>query len=314
MGDDPNHVVLGTGPLGASVVRGLREQGETVRAVNRSGEAEIPEDVNIVAADLSDVEAARRACEGASVVYFCVNPPYGEWPTLFPPLLDNAIEGAESADARLVVGDNCYMYGPVDGPLTEDLPYEATGRKGQTRAAMAETAMAAHEDGRVEVAIGRGSDFFGPGVTQSMMGERVFPNVLEGDAVNVLGDPDALHTYTYIEDFGRALVTLGTGDEAVGEAWHVPSAATLTTREFLELAFEVAGTDPKIRRMPSWMFRVVSTVSAELRELRETMYQFEEPFVVDHSKFAETFAADPTPHEEAIERTLAWYRSRAASA
>jgi len=169
--------------------------------------------------------------------------------------------------------------------------------------------MEAHEEGRVEVAIGRGSDFFGPGVTQSMMGERVFPSVLEGKTVNVLGDPDALHTYTYIEDFGRALVRLGIEDAAVGEVWHVPSAETLTTREFVERAFEVAGTDPKIRRMPSWMFRVVSTVSSELRELRETMYQFEDPFVVDHSKFAEAFGADPTPHGDAIERTLEWYRN-----
>jgi nucleoside-diphosphate-sugar epimerase len=309
MGDSPNHVVLGTGPLGASVVRALRGQGESVRAVNRSGEAELSDEVEVVAADLSETDAARRACEGASVVYFCVNPPYGKWPELFPPLLDNAIEGAESAGARLVVGDNCYMYGPVDGPLTEDLPYEATGSKGRTRATMAETAIEAHDEGRVEVAIGRGSDFFGPGVTQSMMGERVFPNAIEGDTVNFIGDPDALHTYTYIRDFGRALVTLGTEDAAVGEAWHVPSAETLTTREFLERVFEVAGTEPKIRRMPSWLFRILSTVSADLRELRETRYQFEEPFVVDHSKFEDAFGADPTPHEEAIERTLEWYRS-----
>lgn len=309
MGDDPNHVVLGTGPLGASVVRALRERDESVCAVNRSGDADLPDEAEVVAADLSETEVARRVCEGATVVYFCVNPPYGEWPTLFPPLLDNAIAAAEHAGARLVVGDNCYMYGPVDGPLTEDLPYEATGSKGETRAAMAEAAMAAHEEGRVEVAIGRGSDFFGPGVTQSMMGERVFPNALDGDTVNVIGDPDALHTYTYIEDFGRALVTLGTEDEAVGEAWHVPSAETLATREFLERVFEAAGTDSKIRQMPSWMFRLLSTVSSDLRELRETRYQFEEPFVVDHSKFADAFGADPTPHAEAIERTLAWYRS-----
>ena len=308
MKSNQHHVVLGTGPLGGSVVRALGGMDVSVTAVNRNGHAMVGQEIDVVGADLAEAGQAVRACEGADVVYFCVSPPYGDWPEAFPPLLDNAITAAEKADARLVVAENCYMYGALAGPMTEDLPYEPVGRKGKTRAAMAETAMAAHEEGRIDVAIGRGSDFFGPGVTQSTMGERVFPNVLEGKTVNVLGDPDAPHTYTYIDDFGGALVTLGTEPEAVGEAWHVPSAETLTTREFLELAFEVAGTKPKIRRMPGWLFKVVSTVSSELRELRETMYQFEGPFVVDHSKFEQAFGADPTPHENAIGRTLEWYR------
>lgn len=304
------HVVLGTGPLGLAVVRTLRERGESVRAVNRSGNAPVADDVAIVRANLSESEQARRACTDASVVYFCVQPPYTDWPALFPPLLENTIGAAAAVNARLVVGDNCYMYGPTDGPLTEDLPYEATGRKGQTRAKMARTALHAHEAGRLDVTIGRASDFYGPHVTVSAVGERVFANALRGTSINALGDPDARHTYTYIDDFADALVTLGDQDEAVGEAWHVPAAETITTREFIELVCETVGTEPRIRPLPSWMFRVVSTFSAELKELRETMYMFEEPFVVDHSKFADAFGADPTPHAEAVERTLDWYRSK----
>ena len=309
METNPDHVVLGTGPLGLAVVRALGGRDESVRVVNRSGEASVPGDIDRVAADMSGVEDACRACDGASVVYFCVQPPYGQWPELFPTLLENAIAGAERADARLVVAENCYMYGPVDGPLTEDLPYDAVGRKGRTRAAMARMAIQAHEDGRLEVAVGRASDFYGPHVTVSMVGERVFTSALAEKPAYVLGDPDTLHTYTFIDDFGQALVRLGDRPEAAGEAWHVPSAETMTTRRFVELVYERAGNTPRIRRMPSWLFRAVSTVSRELRELRETSYQFEEPFVVDHSKFEAAFGADPTPHETAIDRTLDWYRS-----
>jgi uncharacterized protein YbjT (DUF2867 family) len=39
------HVVLGTGPLGLAVVRTLRERGEDVRAVNRSGDAPVTDDI-----------------------------------------------------------------------------------------------------------------------------------------------------------------------------------------------------------------------------------------------------------------------------
>ena len=50
--------------------------------------------------------------------------------------------------------------------MTEDLPLAATTVKGRTRAAMTAELLAAADAGRVRVAIGRASDFFGPGVTQ----------------------------------------------------------------------------------------------------------------------------------------------------
>jgi nucleoside-diphosphate-sugar epimerase len=304
-------VVLGTGQVGVPVARTLLERGAHVRVVNRSGTAPdgIAGEVDAVAGDVSEVETAREVCEGAAVVYCCLNPPYAEWPELFPPLLAGALAGAEHADARFVMADNLYAYGPVDGPLTEDLPAAATGKKGRVRARMAETVLDAHESDRVRATIGRASDFYGPGVTASIVGERFVPEILDGGTVNVLGDPDAPHTYTYVPDFARALVTLGASDRALGEIWHVPNAETLTTREFVALAGEVAGTDPSVRATPAWLARLLGFVSPQIRELRETRYQRTEPFVVSHEKFADTFEFDPTPHTEAIERTLSWYRN-----
>jgi nucleoside-diphosphate-sugar epimerase len=48
------HVVIGTGPLGMAVMRELAARGRQVRAVNRSGTAEVPADVQVVAGDVSD--------------------------------------------------------------------------------------------------------------------------------------------------------------------------------------------------------------------------------------------------------------------
>jgi nucleoside-diphosphate-sugar epimerase len=39
------------------------------------------------------------------------------------------------------------------------------------------------------------------------------------------------------------------------------------------------------------------------------LYEFEEPFVVDHSKFEEAFGEHSTPLKEAIGDTVRWYRS-----
>jgi nucleoside-diphosphate-sugar epimerase len=210
------HVVLGAGPLGLAVARHLASRGDRVRAAARSKPAELPEGVEVVSADVAVEAEAKQACEGATVVYHCVNPPYAKWPDLHPPLMNAIIEGAAAAGAKLVFGDNLYASGPVDGPLTEDLPYLAEGPNGRVRAQIAEMLLRAHRSGRIRATIGRASDFFGPHAHQSAVGDRVFARVIAGKTAKVLGDPDLPHTVTYIEDFGRALVTLGEHDEALG--------------------------------------------------------------------------------------------------
>ena len=302
------HVIIGTGALGRAVMRELVARNKPVRMVNRTGRTDVPDGVEIIAADVSNPDDARRACQGATVVYNCAGAPYDKWPELWPPLMDGVIEGAASANAKLVFGDNLYMYGPVDGPITEDLPYNATTSKGRVRAQIATALMDAHARGKVRATIGRGSDFFGPFVLASAIGERVFRPALTGKAASILGNPDMPHTYTYIDDFGRALVILGEHDEALGQIWHVPNDKTLTTREFLELIYQEAGHPLKMSVMPNWMMSLLSVFISNLREVKEMMYEFEEPFVVSSDKFEKAFGMKPTPHPEAIRKTLDWFR------
>jgi nucleoside-diphosphate-sugar epimerase len=165
----------------------------------------------------------------------------------------NGILGAVVASgARLVYGDNLYACGPSAKPLTEDLPPGATGPNGRLRAELAEAVLAAHRAGRVAAAIGRAPDFYGPHVRLSTVGERIFAAVLAGKPAQVICNPDTPHTYTYVDDFARALVTLGEREEALGQVWHVPSAATLTTRQFVEFVALEAGQPTQLRVAPSW--------------------------------------------------------------
>ena len=162
------------------------------------------------------------------------------------------MEGAASTGARLVYGDNLYVYGQVSGPITEDLPYRPASPNGRVRALVATMLMEAHGRGEVQATIGRASDFFGPYVRLSKMGDRVFIPVLRGRAAQVLGNPDVPHTYSYIDDFARALVTLGERPEALGHVWHVPSAETLTTRRFVEMVCAEAGAPLRLAARPVW--------------------------------------------------------------
>jgi nucleoside-diphosphate-sugar epimerase len=305
------HVVLGAGPLGLAVARHLVGRGDRVRATVRGERADLPQGVEVVRADVAVEADAKRACEGAAVVYHCANPPYAKWPDLHPPLMDAVIGGAAAAGAKLVFGDNLYAYGPVDGPLTEDLPSLAKGPNGRVRARIAQTLLRAHESGRIQATIGRGSDFFGPQAHVSTVGDRVFARAITGKAAQVLGDPDVPHTVTYLEDFGRALVTLGEHDEALGKVWHVPNAQTVTMRRFTQMVFESVGQPPRLRVAPRWGIAMAALVDPTMRAVKEQLYQSERPWVVDSTRFERAFGWTATPLRDAVAATIAWFRDDA---
>jgi nucleoside-diphosphate-sugar epimerase len=311
------HVIFGTGPVGQAVARELAKRGKTVKMVNRSGQkpAGIPEGVTVVAGDVSDVNAARQLAQGATHVYQCTNPPYDKWPELFPALQASTLEAAAAAGAKYIVMENVYMYGDTNGqPITEDMPYNAHTKKGQVRAQMAQEVLAAHRSGKVRATIARASDFYGPGVLDSAAGDRMFGFAVQGKAASVAGDLDAKHSYTYIEDIGKALVVLGERDEALGQAWHVPNAPVTTTREFINLVFETLGQPAKMSAMGKMMMRLGGLFIPPARETVEMMYEFEKDFVVDGSQFTKTFGLQATPYREGVEQTVAWYKANTAAA
>ena len=218
VGEDRLHVVFGTGQVGNALAAHLAGLGIAVRAVSRHRPPALAGGIDWRAADAADPEAAADAAKGASVIYQCLNAPYTQWPERFPPLQRGVLAAAERTGALLVSLENLYGYGPTGGrPMTEDLPLAATGVKGRARAAMTAELLAAAEAGRVRIAIGRASDFFGPGVTEgSTLGERVFGNALAGRRADFIGNPDLPHTYSYVPDIAAGLATLGTDARAAG--------------------------------------------------------------------------------------------------
>jgi len=150
--------------------------------INRSGAARVPDDVEVIGGNAADPSFCAEVSRGAAVVYQTLNPPYARWTEEFPGLQAGVLAGAEAAGARFVSMENVYMYGrPAGRPLTETREYAAHTKKGRLRGEMARGLLAAHQAGRVEVAIGRASDYFGPrGGVQSNLGDRLVPAALAG--------------------------------------------------------------------------------------------------------------------------------------
>jgi len=298
------HVVVGAGPVGRAVVASLRTRGVEPVVVTRSGTV-VP-GARSRTADVADPAGLGAALADAAVVYQCSQPPYHRWPQEFPAHQAAIVDATAAAGAILVAAENLYGYGPVAAPLTEDLPLVASTRKGAVRAAMWRDLEAAHRAGKVRVVAGRASDFFGPGVGASAVGDRFFGPLAKGRAVQVVGDPDRRHTYTYVPDFGEALVRLGETPAAWGRAWHVPNAPTVTTREFAARAATAAALDrePRLRAVPRWQVRALGTIIRPLGEIVEMLYEFEEDFVVDHSAYAALLGDHATPLDEALVATM----------
>lgn len=310
-----SHVILGAGPLGQSIMRELIRRGQSVKMVNRTGKrpADLPTSVEVVAADVYQPDQVRAVTRGASVVYQCAQPGYTEWVEKFPPLFKSVIEGVTNSGSKLIMGDNLYMYGDTNGaPIHEGLPNTTHTRKGKVRGEVAEMVMAAHRAGAVRASIGRGSDFYGPGVLGSLTGERAILPALEGKAAELAGNIDLPHTLTYIEDFGKALVILGEREEALGQVWHVPNPPTITQRGWATLLFAEIGKPVKVNAMGKWMMMIGGLFIPAAREIVEMMYEFDKPYIVDSSKFIRAFGDHSTPHREAIKATVAWYRKYVA--
>ena len=310
----PN-VILGAGPLGLSLAGQLAAQGQQVRLLSVMNNPAYdmpgtrPEHI-----DGANPAAVQAACSDAAVVFLCLNAHYVDWTKLYPPRLEAAITAAAATGAKLVYHDNIYLYGPVSGPLTEDLPGSGKTRKGRLRGEMAGRLLAAVAAGKVRAVIGRSADMYGPGALNSSfnstLGQRHFYPALAGRTVSILGDINAPHTYAFVDDVARGLIVLSQNDAALGQIWHIPAAPTLSHRQLMTLAFEEAGQQPKLRgsRISGYVVRVIGRFQADVGEVAEMLYQFEKPLVVDHAKYEQAFGADPTPHRQALRQTLDWYR------
>jgi nucleoside-diphosphate-sugar epimerase len=298
----PLHLVVGAGPIGSGVAQLLADSGEQVRIVTRRGSGPEHPAVERVAADASDAARLRELARDTAAIYNCANPPYHRWTTDWPPIAAALLDAAEASGAVLAITGNLYGYGPVDAPMTEDLPLAATTRKGRVRARIWLDALAAHQAGRVRVTEARGSDYVGPGA-QSLFSYAA-PAVLAGKTARLPANLDVPHSMTYTVDMARTLVTVARDERAWGRPWHVPTAPARTIRDMLVDFSRLAGApEPKLAVLPHPLMRAIGVFSTQLRELDEMRYQFVRPFILDSSRATRELGLTATPLEESLATT-----------
>lgn len=303
------HLVIGAGPVGSEVARLLAGDGHDVVVVTRHGSGPNLAGVRLVAADAASVDALLAAAPEAAAIYNCANPAYHRWAQDWPPLAAAMLSYAERTGAVLAICSNLYGYGPVDGPMSEALPLAATGTKGRVRSQMWLDAKAAHDAGRIRATEVRGSDYICANDNSLIGSSRVVPRILKGKSVSLIGSVDQPHTWTAPADAARLLVTVAAEERGWGRAWHVPSNAPRTQRQVVDDLADTAGVPHvPVKSLPGAMVTLLGLFSPAIKELAETSYQRDRPFVVDDSAARVTFGMAPTPWEEILSQIIGHYR------
>jgi nucleoside-diphosphate-sugar epimerase len=307
------HVVTGAGPVGSTVALQLADAGHPVRLLTRSGSGPVHPLIDRRQVDVSRPEALAEAFDGAVAVHHCIHGSAYDarvWRAELPRAEAAVLDAAGRVGAVVVFPESLYSYGPVDGPLTEDLPRTATTGKLGVRTEL----LAQREASTTATVSIAASDFYGPAVRNAHAGERLVPTVLAGRTMRVLGSLDQPHSFTYVPDLAAAMIEAAARPELWNSFLHAPTAAPITQRRLVELVAEAGGVAvPRMSAIPPWVLRASGVVSREMRELAETAYMFSDPFVLDSSASEQRLGLSPTPVEAGLGATVAWWRAEQAT-
>jgi nucleoside-diphosphate-sugar epimerase len=304
--------VVGYGAVGRSLAERLLARGDKVVIVQRQEPRMLPASGTFRRANLASATEAQDALVEVDTVVCAVGIPYVSevYTRVWPIVMRNLLDATAKSSARFVFADNLYMYGPQTRPLKEDMPLTDYGQKPRVRAEITRLWQQAHHDGRVRAVAVRASNFYGPDVPTSVLSTLGVSRLLAGKPALAPYPPDQPHDFSYVPDFARALVSLiDAPDDAYGQAWHMPNAPTSSLRGLLTFAAALIGVRPRVTVLPSLLMPIIGIFKADVRELKEMRFQWDRPYLVDTTKFSRRFWSDPTPFDEGLRTTIAFYRT-----
>ena len=301
--------ILGAGgPIGIELAKALISYTTDIRLVNRHPQKVNPTD-KLMPADLLNAEDVRKAVKGSAIVYVTVGFPYSAkvWQDCWPKFIRNVIDACKEFNAKLVFFDNIYMYDPKYlNRMTEETPIKPSSKKGKVRAEVARLIMDEVKAGTLTALIARSADFYGPGIKRSsMMNETIIKPLRIGGKANLMGSPNARHSYTFTPDAGKATALLGNTDDAYNQVWHLPTAAEpFTGAQWAWLIASELGVKPRYRRVNWFMVWILGFMSPIMKEILEMFYQYQSDYIFDSSKFENRFGFEPTPYHLGIKAVI----------
>ncbi|NVO19398.1 MAG: NAD-dependent epimerase/dehydratase family protein [Bacteroidetes bacterium] len=305
--------ILGSGGIIAThLASSLPAYSDKVRLVSRNPK-HVTGNEQLMSSDLTQRDSVMKAVEGSNVVYLTAGLVYNikVWQSEWPGLMQNVIDACEKHGAKLVFFDNVYMYGKVNGWMTEETAYNPCSRKGEIRAKIASMILDEVKKGNLTALIARAADFYGPHTANSFLNAMVFDNIAKGKNAQLMISKNLKHSFSYTPDAGKATALLGNTAAAFNQTWHLPADRNvITTGEIVKIAADSIGKEAKITILPKWMIQAVGIFNPIIRESVEMLYQYDSDYLFDSTKFDKAFKFEKTPYPDGIKTVMSTYSNK----
>ena len=301
------HTILGAGgSIGNALTYELLKTKENVRLVSRSSFS-IP-GTEAFKADISSYEETLNSVKDTDIVYLCAGLQYNVsvWSVMWPKIMQNTIDACKSVGAKLIFFDNVYMYGKVEGKMTETTPYNPCSKKGEIRAQIATLLEDEIKNKNINAIIARAADLYGPYATKTSVPYiLVFDKLMHNKHAQWTIDVYKTHSFSYTIDCAKGLQLLANKKEAFNQIWHLPTYNPAPDGKiFIEMAAKEIGVPAKYMVLKKWMVRMAGLFDHTVFELYEMLYQSEFDYYFDSSKFNEYFAYNPVTYQKGIQETI----------
>lgn len=299
------HTILGAGGAVANALtRELINNNQTIRLVSRKPLQQTGENITWQKADLLNYNEVLEAAKGSTVIYLTAGLVYDKniWQQQWPVIMQNVINAAKATGARLIFFDNIYMYGLVNGPITEDTPYNPCSIKGEVRAKIATTLMDEVKAGNINASIARGADFYGTENMNSFLDLMVIDKFAKKQRAQWMGDVNKLHNFSFIPDMGKAVYLLGQKPESDNQVWHMPTAAPLSGKQFIEMIAANYNVDSKYFAIKKFMLQLLGLFDPLVKGTIEMYYQYNHDYNFNSAKFEKAFNFKPTTYQDGFKQ------------
>jgi nucleoside-diphosphate-sugar epimerase len=300
-------VILGSGgAIGNDLAKELLKYTSDIRLASRNPK-KVNDDDELVKCDLTRPREVDEAVKGCEVAYLTVGLQYRlkVWQEQWPLIMKNVIAACKKHKTRLVFFDNIYMYHPDKlNPMTEKTEVFPVSKKGKVRAEIAQMIFDEIKAGKLEALIARAADFYGPGIKNSAFNEAIYTNLKAGKKANWFCSVNHLHNFTFTPDAAKATALLGNTSSAYNLVWHLPTAAPLTGKQWIEKVAKELGVEPKTQVASKFIVQVLGLFNPIMKEFVEMLYQFDRDYNFDSSKFETVFKIKPTPVDEVIKQVV----------
>jgi len=299
--------ILGSGgAIGIPLANELTHFTDKIKLAGRNPRKVNPGD-ELIKTDLTDRDQTMNAVKGSDIVYLVAGLKYDLkiWREQWPVIMKNVINACLLYHAKLVFFDNVYMYGKVSGRMTENTPFNPCSEKGKLRAHIAQMLIDEYKKKNLNAVIVRAADFYGPNAKTGILNFLVIDQLRKRKTAHWFLNDKVKHSFTFTPDAAKAVALIGNTPDAFNQTWHLPTHRdALTGEEFIKLTADILSIPAKWTLYKKWQLDLLGLFNSDVKALNEMLYQYEDDYLFDSSKYENYFKIKPTNYVDGIKLSI----------